>query len=594
VVLRVDLDELALSLTGPLVNWYVKRHEQDLERFLKNAKVYMSPERFMARVFFATVMTAIFSVPIGLYLTYMAIESLLNTLSPSVGPMIMLVFGVVMLILPLMVYSIMMALPRMQSSDFQFKVDSELPFFAAYLAMISQSGLSVTSAIERIAGIKLLEAIGKVAREIVVKNKAFGMDPLTALTETALSTPSHLFQSLIMGYVTNVRTGGDILHYLEIRLNEIVSDTIDRVRRGAEFLSTLMESYIGAGVILLIGLNVLYLAQAITPTGNPIGALQQAVNNNLLFGLLVVPAISVAFIYLGEVSIYRVPYTDTRPYIAFGISTTAAMVAILAGYTSMFHSDLGYVIKVGPISIDFAIYMATVMVIAYTPAAIYAGKVIAERRSLERAFSDFLRDFTELRKSGFTPEKIISTLADTRDYGALSRYLKDISKQIKYGVPIRVVLSEFMSKTRSYYARVFAWLLLESIEYGGATPETLESLASFSSLMIRINDDLLARLKPLRFVPYIGAMILTLTLVIMVFTVVSLSSVLLNLSGYYVNYVTGSFALTTVVDSFIMGLVAGKLGEGELSAGFKHAVAITALVLLIYLASPFISKLFVV
>ncbi|MGC9136044.1 type II secretion system F family protein [Caldivirga sp.] len=590
----MDLDELSLVVTGPLVNWYVKRHGGYLERVLKNAKVYMLPERFMARVFFASIITAVFSVPIGSYLTYTSVESIMGALNFTVRSIIILSIGLVLIALPFIVYAMMMTLPKMQLSDLQYRVDSELPFFAAYLAMISQSGLSVTSAIERLANIKLLEAIGKIAREIVVKNKAIGMDPLTALTETALSTPSHLFQNLIMGYVTNVRTGGDILHYLEIRLNEIVNDTLDRIRRGAEFLSTLMESYIGAGVILLIGLNVLYLAQAITPTGNSVSALQQAVSNNLLFGLLVIPAISVAFIYLGEVSIYRVPYTDIRPYIAVGLSSIVAMIALLMGYGTVFHGDLGYSINVGPVSLDFATYMAIVLVIAYTPAALYAERVIAERRSLEKAFSDFLRDFTELRKSGFTPEKIISTLADTRDYGALSKYLRDISKQIRYGIPIRVVLSEFINKTRSYYARVFAWLLLESIEYGGATPETLESLASFSSLMIRINDDLIARLKPLRFVPYIGAMILTLTLVIMVFTVVNLSSVLLHIPQYYVNYVIGSFALTTVVDSFIMGLVAGKLGEGELSAGFKHAIAITAIVLMIYLASPLMSRMFVI
>ncbi|ABW02471.1 type II secretion system F family protein [Caldivirga maquilingensis] len=590
----MDFDELSLVVTEPLVNWYVKRRGEQLERVLKNAKVYMLPERFMARVFFATIITAVLSVPIGLYLTYNSIESIMGSFNLTVKSITVLSIGLVMIVLPFIVYVMMMTLPKMQLSDLQYKVDSELPFFAAYLAMISQSGLSVTSAIERLANIRLLEAIGKIAREIVVKNKAIGMDPLTALTESALSTPSHLFQNLIMGYVTNVRTGGDILHYLEIRLNEIVNDTLDKIRRGAEFLSTLMESYIGAGVILLIGLNVLYLAQAITPTGNSVSALQQAVSNNLLFGLLVIPAISVAFIYLGEVSIYRVPYTDVRPYIAVGVSSMVAMVALLIGYNTVFHGDLGYSINVGPVSLDFATYMAVVLIIAYVPAALYAERVIAERRSLERAFSDFLRDFTELRKSGFTPEKIISTLADTRDYGALSRYLKDISKQIRYGIPIRVVLSEFMNRTRSYYARVFAWLLLESIEYGGATPETLESLASFSSLMIRINDDLLARLKPLRFVPYIGAMILTLTLVIMVFTVVGLSSVFLHIPQYYVNYVVGSFALTIVVDSFVMGLVAGKLGEGELSAGFKHAVAITAIVLVIYLASPLISKVFVI
>ncbi|WP_243679955.1 hypothetical protein [Vulcanisaeta souniana] len=89
----------------------------------------------------------------------------------------------------------------------------------------------------------------------------------------------------------------------------------------------LMESYIGSAAILLIGLDVLYLAQAVTPFGNRYAAFMQAINSNFMFGLFIVPAISVAFIYLGEVSAFRSPpYTDYRPYKWAGGSIAVAAI----------------------------------------------------------------------------------------------------------------------------------------------------------------------------------------------------------------------------------------------------------------------------
>jgi hypothetical protein len=39
-----------------------------------------------------------------------------------------------------------------------------------------------------------------------------------------------------------------------------------------------------------------------------------------------------------------------------------------------------------------------------------------------------------------------------------------------------------------------------------------------------------------------------------------------------------------------MGLIAGKLGEGELSLGFRHAVVLTLMVVIVYAMSPFLAN----
>jgi flagellar protein FlaJ len=56
-----------------------------------------------------------------------------------------------------------------------------------------------------------------------------------------------------------------------------------------------------------------------------------------------------------------------------------------------------------------------------------------------------------------------------------------------------------------------------------------------------------------------------------------------------VNLLATSFSFTITIDAFLMGLIAGKLGEGELSLGFRHGVAMVAIVVLTYMLSPYIA-----
>ncbi|WP_252900924.1 type II secretion system F family protein [Vulcanisaeta sp. JCM 14467] len=349
------------------------------------------------------------------------------------------------------------------------------------------------------------------------------------------------------------------------------------MNRAAEFLGMLMESYIGSAAILLIGLDVLYLAQAVTPFGNRYAAFMQAINSNYMFGLFVVPAISVAFIYLGEVSTFRSPYTDYRPYKWAGVSMAVAVALGVFEYVVLFHRDLSSRMYVRglPIPLDFTVVFGLTLALSFVPTAIYSMRVVGERWEIDREYAEFLRDVTELRKSGFTPEKTFETLRYTRRYGAFDKYLDTMVRQIRYGVPIREVLSSIMSKLHSYYSKVFTFLLTETIDLGGASPQVLDMLASFASSIVSVQENMRARLRPLRYVPYIGAVILIVTLIVLIFSVVAIvtrvgpGGVAAGgpTSNPLINLLATSFSFTITIDSFIMGLIAGKLGEGELSLG---------------------------
>ncbi len=224
---------------------------------------------------------------------------------------------------------------------------------------------------------------------------------------------------------------------------------------------------------------------------------------------------------------FKTPFTDYRPYKVGGIAAAIAAAVIAFVFVSWFHGNLANRISAFGYPFDFTEVVGIILILAFAPVAFYGSRVVSHRWELEKELSFFLRDFTELSKSGFVPEKIFETLSETRHYGELDDYLSEITKQVRYGEPLRNVINSVMNRMHSYLAKVFNWLLLESIEFGGARPEVLESLASFSSDIVTIQEDARARMKPpLRFVPYIGAGILILTLAIMLSSIVSLAAVL--------------------------------------------------------------------
>lgn len=604
----MDLDEIALSVMGPLIlRLRGSRLYESTLRKLQASLSFISPERYLARTLFISVLMLATMAPLGILLIMLNLNSalillrmkMLFTTQYGIRDLVLISIGFVLIMMPLIVYELMIAMPKVMASDLAFKVETELPFFVAYVSAITNSGLSVFRAVERIAEARILEVMGKVARWAYIRFKVFGEDPLTALSNVSSVIESRLLREFISGYITTVRTGGDVVHYINTRLHDIVSNAIERMNRAAEFLGMLMESYIGSAAILLIGLDVLYLAQAVTPFGNRYAAFMQAINSNFMFGLFVVPAISVAFIYLGEVSAFRSPYTDYRPYKWAAVSLVVAAVLGFLEYDLLFHRDLSNRVYIHglPIPLDFTVIFGLTLALSFTPTAIYSMKVVRERWEIDREYAEFLRDVTELRKSGFTPEKTFETLRYTRRYGAFDQLLDRMVRQIRYGVPIREVLSSIMPKLHSYYSRVFTFLLTETIDLGGASPQVLDMLASFASSIVSVQENMRARLRPLRYVPYIGAVILVVTLVVLIFSVVAIVT-RIGPGGIaagpstnpLVNLLATSFSLTVTIDSFIMGLIAGKLGEGELSLGFRHAVVLTLLVVLVYAMSPFLAN----
>jgi flagellar protein FlaJ len=195
--------------------------------------------------------------------------------------------------------------------------------------------------------------------------------------------------------------------------------------------------------------------------------------------------------------------------------------------------------------------------------------------NLQHGVTIFLRDLLETRKSGLSPERCIEALS-SREYLGFSKHLRMINMKLNWGYPLRQIYEEFRAKVRNWLVLINIYFLVDTIEVGGGTEESLETLADFAESTKKLENEKKATLMPLTIVPYIGAALLTATTVMFLQFFTNMSGL-----GMTIQYVTLYRILLTPLSlhSFILGLVTGKIVSGRVSAGFKHAILLTLVAL---------------
>jgi flagellar protein FlaJ len=144
-----------------------------------------------------------------------------------------------------------------------------------------------------------------------------------------------------------------------------------------------------------------------------------------------------------------------------------------------------------------------------------------------------------------------------------------MSLRLSWGFPIRQIYAEFRAKVQDWLSLISIYLLIDTIEVGGGSEESLETLADFAKTSEQLDSEKRATLMPLGLVPYIGAGLLTGTTVMFLNFLTGMSFM-----GVSIPYVSLFNILLPplLLHSFILGIVAGKIMKGRASAGFKHSI----------------------
>jgi flagellar protein FlaJ len=560
---------------------FYSNNRSNLDQTLEDAGLRIYPEAYFSLVGFLFFASTILIIPLVLFTGFVLVAP---------APLLIILLGY--------------AIPKIMAHDRAQKLDLEVPFAGTYISVMATGGLSPYASLRKLKDCTLLPNISKTIKDIEIDVDIKGLDPVTAMEESAQNLPSRDYKDLMLGYASTMRTGGDVLHYLLVRTETMFKDLAVKVKAFGERASVLMETYITISILMTLMLTVMFMT-SLSLQGYWGGNLEAS--TFLIYGYFIVPAMAMLFIFIADSQQISQPLSDWRTYQAFFASIPLFVLLVLTLFIPFAAPELMLPFA-GPF-VDFVnwlreslglakgyeagIGLGIALLVASISGAIAHSHYNRKSKGIEHQVTNFMRDLTEARKTGSSPERCMENLSG-RKYGGFTPILATASRQIRWGLPFKVIYETFKIKISSWLPLINIFLLVDAIEVGGGTPETLETLTHFSEELSSIEKEKKAAQRPLVIMPYIGVGILIFSsLVFLAFSKTLLAS--------YSNQTIPFSQVVTLllpplmVQIFFIGLVTGKLSGGSISAGFKHAMMLTILGLAFiplagYLTLPFIGE----
>ena len=454
------------------------------------------------------------------------------------------------------VFLLMLNAPKISQSSRSYALENEFPFVIGFMEVLAGGGVSPIVALKRISGMnKIFPAASKEAKRILVDIEVFGMDPISALEKAASYNPNRAFTEFLYGYTTVLKTGGDAVTYVNSKMKETFENKSAKLRRTSDTVGTLAEAYVTVTALLGISLFVLFQVEAVLAhTGGGIESI-------ILFSFLVVPMLSVVFIWVLDGIQPKQPYLDLKPYKAFGVSILVGVGIFLL-----------------PLPVKLYLHTSIALIAAVLVPAYISTKSARERRGLERRLPDFIRDVAEGRKVGLPPEAAIEQLG-SKDYGRLSRSIEKMGSQISWGLAMSKVISSFVSEVNSWLTKVIGTLMGEVVDAGGGTVKSFSEMADFTRKVNDMEGDRRSTLRPYIFVIYMAGLMIVMTTFLMILFLTqptTTNAVVASLTSVPPGTID-LLLLAAIFQSWISGFVAGKMGEGSTSDGFKHSLTLVVL-----------------
>lgn len=489
-----------------------------------------------------------------------------------------LIFLVLLVPMPIYIMIGFMIIPSSKASERASALEREMPFAATYVTVMASGGIPPYMSFKRLTDVELLPATRRESKSLIRDVEIFGVDPLSALEKAAKYNPLDIFRDFISGYASTVIIGGDVIHFLETKAQEIFKAGSMKVKAAAERMGMLLESFIIVMVLMSLCFYILFSVESIYSTGMDMGS------GVIMYTYVFTPLLSIVFLYLAHGMQPKTPISEFRPYKVYAVSSAVGVLLLLlfTGFFGMLATPLDGLV-------DLPIAVSITLIVSVVPPAIVYQKIASKKSSMERGISNFLRDLTETRKTGLSPEACISNLAK-RDYGAFSKELKKMSSDIGWGIPMRNVIMDFVKKTKSWMSQIVMFLLLEAVDVGGGTISMIESLARFNNMTQEIEKEKKMSVRPYMIMPYFAAILLVATtLMTLLFTTntIAMGGTAAATSAD-TEFLTLIFTVSVITHCYLIGLVCGKISEESLAAGFKHSAL---LVLIAIVASKVVPML---
>jgi len=449
------------------------------------------------------------------------------------------------------------------------KMEHELPFVVMIFALMAASGVSPYDSWKKMRKLSFLPNFKKEAEEVVRQVEVLGKDPLTVMYLRAEKTSSKLYRNFLGGFVSSVRSGGKMVDYLKSELKAIFELRHNSLTRSVEKVATIVEAY----TVMLIVILCTYILFVVF-SSNGMSSLMAGTSlptspvMSYIIAFLFMPFLTGIFILIAH-NMQKSSFQNLK-----GLYKKALIIIIPCGAAIIAFAMIPALSNsTGPIGLP---EVATICLVtgSIIPAIQYR-KIAKVNYNAEDSIPHFIRDVTEAHKIGLSPEKSIVQATKRKEYGGFQKMLELVRSQIEWGVPLRKTFTNLSKQIRSWFVILNFAMMIETIEIGGDSTQSLEILSEYSEKERELQINRRAMLKPYVMLAFVWSILIAVTTTIVAITTTMMNSVtstsLASVASMAMNDQMKVFSVGIILQCWISGFFIGKISEGNFGAGFQHS-----------------------
>ncbi|MBU2496545.1 MAG: type II secretion system F family protein [Nanoarchaeota archaeon] len=273
----------------------IAQNNKDISDNLKKANLAILADSFVSVTLMNTLLALIAGIIIAILFSFLSIKFVpypIISFAPLNAVKLILNLLAWPLILAVSMFLVSFYYPKLEAMSRINKIDDEIPFATMHMSAIVGSGVQPTKVFYLISDTDEYKNFNVETKRIINKINFYGYDLLTALKETAKTTPSSKARDLFNGMASIIATGGDIRSYLEKKASGLMVDYKLKRKKFADAASVYADIYTG----LLITAPIIFgvLLSMITPLGGNLLGFNP--ENIAIAGLVVIVMFNIGFI----------------------------------------------------------------------------------------------------------------------------------------------------------------------------------------------------------------------------------------------------------------------------------------------------------
>jgi flagellar protein FlaJ len=222
-------------------------------------------------------------------------------------------------------------------------------------------------------------------------------------------------------------------------------------------------------------------------------------------------------------------------------------------------------------ALDDYVFFSLVAVIS--PVAVISYVDYRWRKAVDEHLPDLFRSIVQAQETGMTLPKALEE-ATKRDYGPLTSELKKMVVQISWGSTFEEALLAFGKRVGTVLTQRTVPMIIEASRSGGRVEKVFDPMGKFVQTTLLLEKERKTQTRPYIAIIYVALFVFLFTIVLLFktfFTSVEGVPMLVTPTSSPAD-LQRIFLHMTLVQGFFGGLVAGKIGEGSITAGLKHSL----------------------